>query len=354
MSTTFSSMRLNAFFLIIFFISYSFQSFSQEKSYRVVCVGFYNVENLFDTLDTPGKVDEYFTPEGSNGWSQTRYNEKLERIAGVIAEIGTEKTPDGLAILGLCEVENRQVVEDLITEPALKDRNYQIIHVESPDERGIDVALIYQPQYFSPNNTLSVPLILIDESGERNYTRDQLVVSGELDGEAVNIIVNHWPSRSGGEQRSRPFRNAAANLCRQIVDSLMITSPQAKTIVMGDLNDDPTNESCKIIMRGRRKPEQVSRKDFYNPMFELYKKGFGTLAYRDSWSLFDQIMLSQNFLRGRTNGFFYFQTGIYNPKYLQQKSGAFKGYPYRTYVGPNYMGGYSDHFPVYVYLLREL
>ena len=196
--------------------------------------------------------------------------------------------------------------------------------------------------------------MLEDDEGERIFTRDQLLVSGTLDGEELHVLVNHWPSRRGGEERSRPLRIKAAQLSRTIADSLMQESPQAGIVVMGDLNDDPVNHSCREYLGGRRKVQQVRTGDFYNPMFDLFKKGYGTLAYRDAWSLFDQIMLSHTLLKDRSEGYFYFKTGIYNPKYLQQKSGAFKGYPYRTYVGPNYMGGYSDHFPVYVYLLKEV
>lgn len=323
----------------------------QEKKYQVVVAGFYNVENLFDTVNDPQTRDEEFLPDGENRWDTEKYLHKLTQLSTAIAGIGSDYTPDGIAILGLSEIENRKVIEDLVNTPALKERNYKIVHYDSPDRRGVDVGLIYQQKYFTVTNTTSNRLII---SGRDDfYTRDQLVVSGEMAGESVHFIVNHWPSRYGGEKRSRPLRNAAAKLSRKLADSLLNIDPEAKIIVMGDLNDNPNNESVKDIMRAGGDMEDLAPGDFFNPMYTMYKKGIGSNAWRDTWSLFDQALLSQGLLGSDRSTFTFYKAHIYNKGFLIQKDGRYKGYPYRSFGGGTWMGGYSDHFPVYVVLIRE-
>lgn len=328
-------------------------SFSQdEKQYSVACVGFYNIENLFDTINQPEVRDEEFTPDGPNAWTSERYYDKLNKLAYVIARIGTDISPDGMAILGLSEIENRSVIQDLIDQAELKDRGYAIVHYDSPDRRGVDVGLIYQQRYFQPSNTKSYRLRLPDRP---NFlTRDQLLVSGYLQGEMIHLIVNHWPSRSGGEQRSRPLRMAAADLTRHIVDSLLHMDPNAKILVMGDLNDDPVDPSVKRNLKAVGSEEHLDGFRLYNPMESLYKKGIGSLAYRDNWNLFDQVILSQALIPKDQPGWFLHTARVYNKEYLRQVSGSFKGYPFRSFAGGNYLGGYSDHFPVYVVLARPI
>lgn len=326
---------------------------NQKKEYHIASIAFYNLENLFDTINQKSVRDEDFTPEGLNRWNAERYKQKLENMSKVIAQIGDENIPiNGPAIIGLSELENRSVLEDLIKHPNLKDRNYQIVHYDSPDRRGIDVALIYKPELFKVLNTKSVRLNI--EGRDNFYTRDQLVVSGIFDTDTLHLIVNHWPSRSGGEKRSRPLRNAAAKLSRSIADSIFAISPKAKIIIMGDLNDDPTNKSLTQFLKAKSSPEDLKNDtDLYNPMYALYKKGIGSLAYRDSWNLFDQLIISKNLVDDKSSYHFY-AAKVFNKRFLLQKEGRYKGYPNRTFAGGVYnKDGYSDHFPVYIYIVKE-
>ncbi|MFQ5447851.1 MAG: endonuclease/exonuclease/phosphatase family protein [Saprospiraceae bacterium] len=335
------------------FLTVSLMAFGQEQQYKAACIGFYNFENLFDTLDSPDTWDTEFTPGGTRHWTGEMYREKLSNLARVVSEMGTELTPDGVAILGVAEVENRQVLEDFVKQPAIAGRHYQIVHFESSDFRGIDVALLYQAKYFKVTGSRIVPLVIRRKDGTRKYTRDILYVSGELDGEALHVLVNHWPSRRGGEKATRPSRNAGAQLCKDIRDSLLALDPAAKVIVMGDLNDDPVSPSVKNVLACKTKPKDVRQGDFFNPWYAFYKNGIGTLAYRDAWSLFDQIILSAG-LVNNPDGFHYYKAHVFDKPYLIQKTGQYKGYPFRTFDFDNYIAGYSDHFPVYVFLLKPL
>ena len=327
---------------------------AQEQRYKVGCIGFYNLENLFDTLDTPGVRDTEFTPEGANRYTGEIYQEKLGNLSKVVAELGTDLTPDGVSILGVSEIENRKVLEDFVRHPNLRDRNYQIVHYDSPDRRGIDVALLYQPKYFEVTGSRSLPVLLFEADSSRIYTRDILYVAGLFDGEPIHIMVGHWPSRRGGEARSQPLRNAAAMVCKAVTDSLMREDPNTKVIIMGDLNDDPVSPSVRQVLDARRKPQQVRPGGLFNPYYDNFKKGIGTTAYRDAWSLFDQVILSYGFINGEPDGFQYLRAHIHNEPYLLQRTGHFKGYPFRTYAGGQYLGGYSDHFPVYVVLIKPV
>ncbi len=326
---------------------------AQKQQYNVAAIGYYNVENLFDTLDGPNN-DAEFLPTGLRQWTPKVYQEKQANMARVISELGTDMTPDGVAILGLGEVENRLVVEDLVKQPALAKRNYQIVHYDSPDERGIDVGLIYQPKYFKVTGSRAVPLIIYGEDGERNFTRDILFVSGMFDGEPMHVLVNHWPSRRGGETATRPMRNAAALLCKNIADSLYHADPAAKVVIMGDLNDDPNSPSIKDVLACVNDEKEVRKGDLFNPMHEFFVQGFGTMAYQDAWSLFDQLIISSGFVGKKKPGYRFLRAVVYNKPYLIQKTGQYKGYPFRTFDFDNYIGGYSDHFPVYIYLVKAV
>ena len=343
-------MKFNLIILFSFLASFIL---AQEKQYKISVVGFYNVENLFDTKDSEDTRDSEFTPEGKKNWTKEKYKEKLSNLATVIRDLGSEQTKDGPAILGLSEVENRGVLEDLVKQREIKKRNYKIIHEDSPDKRGIDVALIYQESMFTPIDYKYHPL-MIYRSEERVFTRDVLHVSGLLDGEEIHVLVNHWPSRSGGEKRSRPLRNAAALLCKNIMDGIKQKDPEAKIFLMGDLNDDPVSPSLKNILKARPKASNTPINGYYNPMYSYYKKGIGSNAYRDAWSLFDQIVVSGTLLPKDQKGFFYYKAVIHNPNELVQAFGQYKGYPFRTFSGDTYISGYSDHFPVYVFLLKEI
>ncbi|MCB0574045.1 MAG: endonuclease/exonuclease/phosphatase family protein, partial [Saprospiraceae bacterium] len=260
------------------FLAYAQKDRSTDE-YKVAAIGFYNLENLFDTIDSPTTNDADFLPYGRLQWNTEKYVSKQANMAKVISQLATEMTPDGVAILGVSEVENRKVLEDLVAQPDIRDRHYQIVHFDSPDERGIDVGLLYQPKYFTPSNAKAYPVSLKDpKTGEEDFTRDILYVSGTFDGDPIHIMVGHWPSRRGGESASAWARAAAAGVCRSIADSLLAVDPEAKILVMGDLNDDPTNKSVATVLKARGKVRQMKDKDLYNPMYDLYKNGSGTLA----------------------------------------------------------------------------
>jgi hypothetical protein len=341
------------FFLSVILLSQA-NSFAQKKQYQISCVGFYNLENLFDTIDDPEKRDEEYTPEGKKKWNEEKYQDKLFNMAHVISLIGKDGCKEGISVLGVCEIENRKVMEDLVKQPALADRNLQIVHHSSPDKRGIDVGLLYNPDKFELIESKSFRLNAFKETGDTLFTRDQLLVTGLLNKERIHVIVNHWPSRAGGEKVSRPNRNKAAQLCRSIADSITKSEPNAKIFIMGDLNDDPTNDSVKKFIKTKANKKQMKEGFFYNPWENMLKKGFGTLAYRDSWNLFDQILISNPLVDKTTEGYHLYQAKIFRKKFMVQADGRYKGYPKRTFSFGKYNSGYSDHFPTYVYLVKEI
>lgn len=340
--------------LVILLLTFSASLLGQKGKYAVRTVAFYNVENLFDTIDDPRTNDSDRTPEGDAHWTTEVYNDHVNKIASVIKQIGVDVRRQSPDIVGLAEVENLKVVEDLLQTSHLKDKNYGIVHFDSPDKRGIDVALLYNKKVFSVEDVHKHELLIYAESGERIYTRDQLLVSGKMDDERVHFIVNHWPSRRGGEAKSRRLREAAAALNKKIIDSIVKEEPLAKVISMGDFNDDAVNSSFKKMLKTKRKKAKVEQGELYNPMEDMYKRGMGTLAYRDSWSLFDQIYFTQELLKKDKSSYRFWKAAIFNKAFLVNPRGKYKGYPFRSVVGSNYTGGYSDHFPVYIYLLRKL
>ena len=335
----------------------SINSIAQEKrNFKIHTIAFYNVENLFDTINDVNKNDEA-SPIMEIKFNRSEiYNKKVNNMASVIADIGTDLVKKSPSIVGLCEVENRNVIEDLLKDKNLKDKNYEIIHYDSPDERGIDVAMIYNEDVFKITSTKSHELIIYDnKSSKRNYTRDQLVVSGLLEGELIHLIVNHWPSRSGGEERSRAGRMAAAELNKKIIDSLQGKYKDAKIITMGDFNDDPHDDSMKKILNAKKHIKDVEENGIYNPMETILSdQGIGTNAYRDSWQLFDQILVSKPFLDKNYDSYQFYKAGVFNKSYLINKSGRYKGYPFRSFSWGSFTGGYSDHLPPYIYLIKEI
>jgi hypothetical protein len=366
------SMPLLFLFFALFFIS---KGHAQQKKYSIHTVAFYNFENLFDTINDPTTNDDEWTPKGKQHWTSKKYNQKLHNLSRVLFEIGSSENPNAPTFIGCSEIENRGVLEDLIKQPKLIDKEYGIIHFDSPDKRGIDVALLYQKKYFRPTSYANIPLLVykkaalsqeilkaesqdttddslqVNSQNNRVFTRDQLLVTGFLEGEEINIIVNHWPSRSGGEKKTSPFRVAAGQLNRKIIDSLQVLNPNAKVITLGDLNDGPTNNSVKKGLDARAVKKGVPVFGIYNPFEEMAKKGLGTIAYRDSWDIFDQIMVTQSLITNDFHSYQYWKAGIYNKAFLVQSSGQFKGYPKRHSATEI---GFSDHFPVYVYLIKEL
>jgi hypothetical protein len=326
-----------------------------DQQYRIHTVGFYNLENLFDTINDPLKNDEASPIMELNADRNEIYHLKIRNMATAIADIGRELSGNAPAILGVAEIENRQVLTDLVNDKALRTFDYGIVHFDSPDGRGIDVGLIYQKALFRPVSTSTHELkIFDDQSRNRVRTRDQLLVSGLLEDDLIHLIVNHWPSRRGGEARSRPKRVAAAKLTKRLVDSLQSLDPYAKILIMGDLNDNPNNASVKEGLKAKDQKKKLGLKELYNPFESMFNKGLGTTGYRDSWFLFDQILLSQPLMEDDYSSFRFFKAGILNKTYLTNQGGRYKGYPYRSFADGGFTGGYSDHYPVYVYLIQKV
>ena len=322
---------------------------------ELATVGFYNLENLFDVDDDPdNRGDEEWLPDAEKRWTPQRYQEKLARLAGVIAELGGEARPGGPALLGVCEVENARVLYDLIDQPPLANSGYEVVHFQSPDYRGIDCALLYRKDDYTvaAARPLRVDLGTRDDGSART-TRDVLEVRGALRGDSLHVFVNHWPSRRGGEARSRPGREAAARVVRAAVDEMRVADPDVDIAIVGDFNDDPVSPSIATTLRAGARRGEAGQTGLYNPMVSLYRRGEGSLGYRDSWNLFDQIIVSEGLARAGEDWSLR-NARVFRDADLLQRSGRFRGYPLRTYVGDDYRAGYSDHLPVYAVLQRPV
>lgn len=336
--------------VIIMIITYSKNTKAQSK-YNVGLIGFYNLENLYDTIDQDNVNDEEFTPNGTRRYTGETYLDKLSKLEQVLSELGTDHRPEGFAILGVAEIENRTVLKDLCAQPKLKDKNLKIAHYDSKDARGIDVGLLYNPAYFKLINSGKIYVDMTD-LGE-GKTRDILWVKGLFMGEELYVMVAHWPSRRGGEEASMARRCRAAEFIRAKIDSIYKTEPNANIVVMGDLNDDPTSPSVINCLKAVGEKENAIDGKLYNPFADYFKKGIGTLAYNDSWNLFDQIIVSNSMLT-KDNGLEFSGAHIFTRSYMTQSDGQYKGYPFRTYNGDIYQGGYSDHFPTYIVIKRKV
>ena len=308
---------------------------------EIASVAFYNLENLFDTTDDPKTLDDDFTPEGKKNWNGKRYQKKLRKLSNVISKIGTDTVGGPPSLVGVAEVENIEVMEALATTNTLYEYGYNVVHYDSPDERGIDVGLLYRKDHFEVTRSETFAVYIENEPGVRDYTRDILYITGKLMGHPVHVLVNHWPSRREGAQETAHKRIAVARRCRQIISDIQGLDKEARIIIMGDFNDGPHSESVK---------NHLVQHDFYNPMVFLGTRYEGSLNHRFEWYLFDQIILSTNFMRLHRNPLRYSSSKIYNDVALTEYRGKFKGNPFRTYAGKRYLGGYSDHFPVYVIL----
>lgn len=333
-------------------LSFGIISAQQSTTPQRVTVAFYNLENLFDTIDQENN-DEEFLPEGANRWTPERYQHKLRNMSHVISLIGG----DGPAIIGVAEIENRGVLEDLIAQDSLRDKHYDIVHYDSPDRRGIDCAILYQPEVYKVFASGVRAVEIPNEPWIK--TRDVVYASGLLDGEIVHVLVGHWPSRSGGEAVSLHRRMAAAKTMRSVADSLYTLFPGSKVIMMGDFNDDPISPSVRDGLGVQNHPEKTNPDDYYTPMLKLYNKGLGTLAYRDVWNLFDIIVVNGELIGSNPTTWQLYRDPettdmafIFKQPFMIQQSGQYKGYTLRTFVGGQWQGGYSDHFPVYVYLVK--
>ena len=332
----------------------------QERRYTMYGVMFYNLENLFDTINSPGVNDYEFTPQGARQWNGTKYWQKQHNMAYAISQMEVKGSPaEGPVIVGVSEIENITVLQDLVRQPELKDRRYQIVHHDSPDRRGVDVAFLYNPRFFKVLNvtTQSINKYLPDYPDFRS--RDQLTVTGLLAGEKVSLMINHWPSRLGGEERSSYLREAAGRMARETMDSLLLDDPNQGIIFMGDLNDDPQNKSCSEALGAKKEIKDcVEPGSCFNPWWNILNKGIGTLGYKGNWNLFDQIIFTDYFLKNYDSKdkptLTYSRAEVLNRKFLRGDEGDRQGYPLRTFSGGVFLNGYSDHFPTMIYLVKEI
>lgn len=345
-------MKRTLLFVVVFLTVTLFATAAKPagKKMQAAGIAFYNLENLFDTIpNNPENRDLEFTPDGKNQWDGRKYWSKIHNMAQAISHFTTRTTPNGPAIIGVSEIENRSVLEDLVADPQISKWNLQIVHHDSPDARGVDVGLLYNPKYFKVENVTNHRLTAIPRR-----TRDQMCVVGSLMGQRIAVIVNHWPSRLGGQEQSSPNREAAAELCKTIADSLWRTDPDMGVIIMGDLNDDPWDKSCAKVLGAKRDIKDADDHGFYNPWWEMLDKGIGTLAYKSQWNLFDQIIVSGNIANGADTKWHYYKAMVHNFDFLKDTQGSRQGYPLRTFSAGSFLNGYSDHFPTEILLVRAV
>ncbi len=331
-------------------------AWAQGKKVATFGVAFYNLENLFDTINNNGKYDLEFSPKGSRKWDGNKYWSKIRNLGYAISQMTTKTTPMGPAVIGVSEIENITVLQDLVKADAIKDWNLQVVHHDSPDARGVDVGLLYNPKLFRvlrvQNFTLEIPEL------PRFRTRDQMCVLGLLGNQTtgysrVAVIVNHWPSRRGGEAESSWLRERAAALTDSISQLLLKEDPNVGIIVMGDLNDDPHNKSVSQVLGAVKKIGDTKPGKFFNPFWEKLDKGIGSYIYRGGWDLFDQIIVNKNIVDGAC-GVRFHSAEVLNKQFLLQRDGQYKGYPLRTFSSGVWTNGYSDHLPTEIFLIREV
>ena len=319
----------------------------QERRMRVL---WWNVENLFDTLHDAGFDDREFLPESERRWTSSRYWHKQGALARVIVAAGGMQPVD---VVGMCEVENDSVIAHLTHRTRLARLGYKAVVTHSTDRRGIDLALLYQPETFALLSWSQHPVP--HDSLRERPTRPLLLVSGRLPtGDTLDVVLAHFPSRRGGAHLTEPYRLRAAGVAVALMDSLALRRTRPLFLLMGDFNDDPINSGFKNVLKTKDKKEDVKTGELFNPMEAMLKKGMGTLAYQDGWNLFDQIYFTYDLLKEDKSSYRYWKAGIFNRSYLANPKGRYKGYPFRSMANGNYTWGYSDHFPVYIYLIREI
>lgn len=342
-------------FIAVMFLFGTLTAQAQEKKFSVYAIGFYNLENLFDTCHDAGKNDYEYLPDGRNKWSGLKYTHKLRNMSRVLSEMGTDKLPGvGCAAIGVSEVENAKCLTDLCNQEPLKARNFQFCHIEGPDQRGVDCGLLYNPSLFTVRNVKLVPYVYDLPKDSMRATRGFLVVSGTMANEHVTIIVNHLPSRGA----SSYYRELGGKQIRVVKDSLIKEDPNVKLFIMGDMNDDPKDPSMSVALGAKRKIEQAKEQtDLYNPWWDIHASGTGTLMYDGAWNLFDQIILSNSLLNQKGQRDYstlkFWQPQIFRRDYLFQQEGKYKGNTLRTHAGGVWLDGYSDHLPTLVYLVKE-
>lgn len=337
----------------------------QDKS-RSYIIGFYNLENLFDIYDDPVKNDQEFLPDGKNKWTQVKYEKKLHNMATVIKAMA-DANGRYHSILGVSEIENRLVLEDLVSQPEIAGANYQIVHYDGPDARGVDVALLYRPDKFTLIDSESIPFdfnskdiefSMPEESREKFKTRDILMVHGLLGGEEFAFYVAHLPSRIGG--KGQDLRSRGAEIIYDHAMMMTEKHPGIKIAVMGDMNDNPTDASMAVYMHGKETPQEVGERDFFSPFLSMLKAGYGSLAYQGEWSIYDLILVNRNLLDAPDGGLKIRQIGkkgyygvVFKRPFMITQKGQYKGYPFRTFSNGSFIGGYSDHFPTYIVVGKD-
>lgn len=357
-------MKKTITFMIAMLLFVVISAMAQERKFQLYGVGFYNLENLFDTCHDEGHNDYQYLPDGQNKWTGLKYTHKLRNMARVLAEMGTDRHPLGCAVIGVSEVENATCLTDLCNQEPLKARDMQFVHVEGPDQRGVDCALLYNPAMFQVRNVELVPYVYVRPEDSLKATRGFLTVSGTMAGEHVVVIVNHLPSRYA----TSFYREEGGRQIREIKDRLQQEDPDVKIIIMGDMNDDPQDKSMAEALGARRKVKKVEEGGLWNPWWDVLASGTGTLQYDGGWNLFDQIILSRSLLdvRNMKDGkevelgklncstLKYYRCQIFTRDYLFQREGRYKGNTLRTHAGGVWLDGYSDHLPTVVYLVKEV
>ena len=345
-------------------LSFSNPSMAQQKKKSYV-IGFYNLENLFDIYNDPAKNDEEFLPEGKNKWTQAKYEKKVHNMAQVIRAM-RDDNGQYHTILGISEIENRLVIEDLVSDPQIADANYQIVHYDGPDRRGVDVALLYDPTKFKYLDSESIPFTFegskiqfsLDQAGQDAFrTRDVLMVHGTIDGEHFAFYVTHLPSRLGG--KGGDLRSRGAEIIYNHARQMERKYPGIKIAVMGDMNDNPTDDSQVKYLHGRDLPELKLREDFFNPFLAMLRDGYGSLAYQGEWNIYDIIQVNYNMAIAPHGGLKIqpvvknkYYGRIFSKPFMVQQTGQYKGQPFRTFSNGAFIGGYSDHFPTYIVISK--
>lgn len=347
-------MRKNLFWVVLTFLVMMANAGRAQKKFSVYGAGFYNLENLFDTCHDEGRNDYEFLPEGTMKWTGLKYRHKLRNMARVLAEMGTDKLPGvGCAIIGVSEVENARCLTDLCNQEPLKARGMRFCHIEGPDQRGVDCALLYNPHLFQVRDVSLIPYIYVLPEDSMHQTRGFLTVSGMMAGEHVTVIVNHLPSRGA----SSFYREEGGRQLRILKDSLLKDDPQVKLLVMGDMNDDPQDKSMAEKLGAKRKMKDVEEGGLWNPWWDVLVSGTGTLQYDGKWNLFDQIIVSHSLLDQEQKRDYHslklWQYQIFRRDYLFQTEGKYKGNTLRTHAGGVWLDGYSDHLPTVVYLIKQ-
>lgn len=334
------------------------------KSY---VIGFYNLENLFDTYHDEGKNDYEYLPDGANNWTDAKYAKKLQNMAKVIADMAKDNGA-WHAVLGVSEIENRHVLEDLVAEPAIAKANYQIVHYDSPDRRGVDCALFFRPSIFKYIASEAIPFTFdhntrIDwsewsqEEKDAFRTRDILMVRGTIDGEMFAFFVCHLPSRLGG--KGADLRPRGAEIVYNRAMELQKEFPGIKIVVMGDMNDNPTDPSMTDYLRGKEFISETTDQDFFDPFLSMIKAGYSSLYYRGEGNIFDIVMVN-NALANAPAGTFQIQPivkgkyygRVFSKPYMTNQTGQYKGTPFRTFSNGAFIGGFSDHYPTYIVIKK--